>query len=932
MAKEEEQKSGSSNKPADKGKGKADDVKQVNGVNGTKEGKDGKKDDHDLPPEELSEEDQKLKDELDMLVERLTEDDTSLYKSALEAIKTSIKTSTSSMTAVPKPLKFLRPHYAKLCEAYERWPAGGEKDSLADTLSVLGMTYSDDEDRRDTLKYRLLAPGTDIGSWGHEYMRHLALEIGEEREKRLDEEQDTDDLISLTLSLVPFFLSHNAEADAVDILSELEMIESIKDQLDQDTYARVCLYMVSMVPLLTYPDNDRFLRTAHDIYVQYKQLTQAISLAIRLNDMDLIKADFASTSDKGLKRQLAFILARQRICFDLEGEDAEDQELQDCLNNTKLPEHFKSLAKELNVLDPKVPEDIYKSHLESSRTAGLTNTDSARHNLASAFVNAFVNAGFGQDKLMLVEGGVKQSWTWKVKEDGMLSTAASAGMLMLWDVEMGLDKIDAYTYVPENEVKAGASLAMGIMNSGVRLDSDPTMALLSDFEGKPTNVKVASIMGLGLAYAGSNKEDLLEVLLPLVTDTSLEMQISAMAALSLGLIFVGSAQSDVSEAIIQTFLDEDREKQLKDKWTRFMTLGLALLYFHQQEEVDVVLETLKAIEHPMSKPASVLAEICAWAGTGAVLKLQQLLHICNDHIEEKDSDDENKDEPKDDEKKKDEDGAEEKTPSDPATDQLVQAYAVIGLSLVAMGEDVGQEMVLRQFGHLMHYGEANIRKAVPLAMGLISPSNPAMKVYDTLSRYSHDNDLDVAVNAIFAMGMLGAGTNNARLAQLLRQLASYYHRDAGALFMVRIAQGLVHMGKGTLSLSPFHTDRGVLSRVACAGLLIVSMSLISDPKSFILGNDHYLLYYLVTAMHPRFLITLDEDLQPLPVSVRVGQAVDVVGQAGRPKTITGWQTQKTPVLLGYGERAELEDEEWVAHANVMEGVCILKKNPDWRAP
>ena len=57
---------------------------------------------------------------------------------------------------------------------------------------------------------------------------------------------------------------------------------------------------------------------------------------------------------------------------------------------------------------------------------------------------------------------------------------------------------------------------------------------------------------------------------------------------------------------------------------------------------------------------------------------------------------------------------------------------------------------------------------------------------------------------------------------------------------------------------------------------------------------------------------------------------DVVGQAGRPKTITGWQTQSTPVLLGYGERAELEDEEWVCLANAMEGVCILRKvSSDW---
>ncbi|PSS16774.1 hypothetical protein M430DRAFT_103037 [Amorphotheca resinae ATCC 22711] len=901
-------KDGEPAKSVDKGKGKAIDGEpnKAEDVKKDKDGKplvNGKKEDGVIgATEELSEEDQQLKNELDMLVERLTEPDTSLYKSALEAIKDSIKTSTSSMTAVPKPLKFLRPHYEAMTKLYEEWPAGDDKTSLADVLSVIGMTFSD-EGRQDTLKYRLLAPTVDIGSWGHEYTRHLALELGEVYTKRLTDDEPYQDLIDLALVLVPLFLKSNAEADAVDLMSELEIIEDIPKFLDQDTYPRVCLYMVSMVNLLTYPEDQQFLRTAHDIYKQYDQLTQAIVLAIRLNDIDLIRKDFDSTNDVALKKQMAFLIARQQIFLDLPTETEEEQEIAECLNNTKLPEHFKSLAKELNILDPKTTEDIYKSHLESNRVAGLTNLDSARHNLAAGFVNAFVNAGFGNDKMMMVEDE-KSSWVWKTKEEGMMSTVASLGTLMLWDVETGLDKIDKYTYAPEDQIQAGAMLAIGIMNSGVRIDSDPALALLGDEEKlnhKSPLVKVASIMGLGLAYAGSNREALLELLLPIVADTSLDMQISAMAALSLGMIFVGSANSDVTETIVQTFLDDDRKSQLKDKWTRFMALGLGLLYFGKQEQVDVILETLKAIDHPMSKPTSVLAEICAWAGTGTVLKLQELLHICNDHIEDTD---------------------------DKKGDELLQAYAVIGLGLVAMGEEVGQEMVLRQFGHLMHYGEANIRKAVPLAMGLISPSNPQMKVYDTLSRYSHDNDNDVAINAIFAMGLLGAGTNNARLAQLLRQLASYYHRDQESLFMVRIAQGLLHMGKGTLSINPFHTDRQVLSRVSAGGLLSVLIAMI-DAKQFITDKSHYLLYYLVTAMHPRFLVTLDEDLKPLTVNVRVGQAVDVVGQAGRPKTITGWQTQSTPVLLAYGERAELEDEQYISLSSNLEGLVILRKNPEW---
>ena len=757
-----------------------------------------------------------------------------------------------------------------------------------------------DEEKLETLKYRLLAPSEGLGAWGHEYVRHLALEIGQDYQKRMTDDEDPQELLDLARSLVPYFLSHNAEADAVDILSELERIEEISSYVDENTYPRVCLYMVSMVNLLTYPEDQQFLRTAHDIYKKYNKLPQAMVLAIRLNDIDQIHRDFDATPDIALKKQMALLVARQQIWLDVPSEVEEDQELVECLSNTKLPDHFKSLAKELNILDPKMPEDIYKSHLESSRISGLTNIDSARHNLASAFVNAFTNAGFGNDKMMLVESGEKTSWVWKTKDEGQISTAASLGMLLRWDVETGLDKIDSFTYASEENIKAGALLAIGILISGVRMDSEPALALLStddNLGSKSVPMRMASIMGLGLSYAGTDKEELLELLLPIVEDTSIPMQLSAMAALSLGLIFVGSSNDRVSEAIITTLLDEEREPMLKDKWTRFMSLGLALLFFGRQEEVEVILETLKAIDHHLAKPAAVLAEVCAWAGTGTVLKLQELLHICNDHIEDGD---------------------------DKKGDELVQTYAVLGLSLIAMGEEVGQEMVLRQFGHLMHYGEPNIRKAVPLAMGLISPSNPQMKVYDTLSRYSHDNDNDVAINAIFAMGLLGAGTNNARLAQLLRQLASYYHRDQNSLFMVRIAQGLLHMGKGTMSINPFHTDRQILSRVAAAGLLTVLVAMI-DAKQFILGESHYLLYFIVTAMHPRFLVTLDEELKPLQVNVRVGQAVDVVGQAGRPKTITGWQTQSTPVLLAYGERAELEDEQYVSLASNLEGLVILRK-------
>lgn len=203
-----------------------------------------------------------------------------------------------------------------------------------------------------------------------------------------------------------------------------------------------------MVPLLSPPDDIITLQTAHSIYRQFKKLPQAMTLAIRLNDIELIQEDFKAAEDPAMKKQLAFLVSRQGIWIELE--DA-DEELSECLNNSRLSEHFLALGKELNILDPKTPEDIYKSHLDNARGAVLT-IDSARNNLANSFVNSFVNAGFTADKLMLV-GEDNNSWVYKNKDQGMLSATASIGMLHQWNVETGLGVIDRFMEAPEEQIK-----------------------------------------------------------------------------------------------------------------------------------------------------------------------------------------------------------------------------------------------------------------------------------------------------------------------------------------------------------------------------------------------------------------------------------------------------------------------------------------------
>jgi 26S proteasome regulatory subunit N1 len=66
---------------------------------------------------------------------------------------------------------------------------------------------------------------------------------------------------------------------------------------------------------------------------------------------------------------------------------------------------------------------------------------------------------------------------------------------------------------------------------------------------------------------------------------------------------------------------------------------------------------------------------------------------------------------------------------------------------------------------------------------------------------------------------------------MLRQLAVYHAKDANNLFCVRIAQGLTHLSKGTLTLCPYHADRQIMSPVSVAGLLVFLVSCLDVKNS-----------------------------------------------------------------------------------------------------
>ncbi|KAJ7620450.1 hypothetical protein FB45DRAFT_1094630 [Roridomyces roridus] len=724
----------------------------------TKDGKDKKPDGKDAKEgegEELSEEDLQLRNELEMLAERLKESNTGLYRPALETLRTLIRTST-----------FLRPLYPDLQALYETWPASEDKSLFADILSVLAMTYSDTQPR-GTLRYRLLSaslrpansPLADPGTWGHEYVRHLAAELGDEFAYREQGDADQsaaeagkddapaqlqlpgtiEDLRALAKDCAVFLIGHNAEPDAVDLLEELEIVNEIVDLVDENTYSRVCQYMIRI----------------------HHKFPEALSLAIRLGDVTLIREDFKAPANPLMKRQLAFLFARTQIPIEwlrapsenpeeeIVIEDEFPEDLRECLSNTRLSGHFRDFDKELGVTDPKSLEDVYKTHLENTGPNALANVDSARGNLAGTFVNA----GFGNDKLMVEAEEATAGFTRTRTTVRMMSATASLGLSLLWDTDLGLSHIDKYTYSAEEYMKAGALLATGILSSGVRTEADVAKGLIGEYvDNKSVPLKTSAIMGLGMAYAGSHREDLLQLLIPHISD-DVSMEAASLATLALGFIFVGSENGEITSTILQTIMEKAErrtEVSMRNGWV--MAVGLGLLYLGLQDTSDTTIETLKATDHPISKTAQIIVIPCAFAGTGDVLKVQTMLHHCDDHIVLKEKEDEKKD-------KKEEpvaapaapvsaDGAKEEPKPELKQDDTFQSFAVFAVALISMGEDIGAESI----------------RQLPGNPGLVSISNLKLSILDTLSKYNHDNDLSLALDTIFATyGPVTAGTNNARL-------------------------------------------------------------------------------------------------------------------------------------------------------------------------
>lgn len=95
---------------------------------------------------------------------------------------------------------------------------------------------------------------------------------------------------------------------------------------------------------------------------------------------------------------------------------------------------------------------------------------------------------------------------------------------------------------------------------------------------KVLSISFINFLGLGLAYAGTRRQDVITLLLPVMSNNKSTPEVVALAALSCGMISVGAANQDVISTILQTLVDLPSTELQDGHYSRFLPLALGLCY------------------------------------------------------------------------------------------------------------------------------------------------------------------------------------------------------------------------------------------------------------------------------------------------------------------------------------------------------------------
>ena len=137
-----------------------------------------------------------------------------------------------------------------------------------------------DEESTDMLDYCISGHPDEIATWGREYLRTLAGHIGIQYDKNVADSKSNDDLFKLVDLIVPNFIDHNEEPEAVDLMMETESLGKLNAFCNEHNFDRVCNYLCACSQYAADTEEmSMSYRTAFTIYKSQRKYCDALRVA-----------------------------------------------------------------------------------------------------------------------------------------------------------------------------------------------------------------------------------------------------------------------------------------------------------------------------------------------------------------------------------------------------------------------------------------------------------------------------------------------------------------------------------------------------------------------------------------------------------------------------------------------------------------------------
>lgn len=117
-------------------------------------------------------------------------------------------------------------------------------------------------------------------------------------------EESIEDILEVATKIIEHFMEKNSEMEAVDLLMEIDQLDKLIGLIQKDKYKKVYDYIIASSHFAA--DTDEYLKSlgiAYAIAMKFEDNSNALRVAIKMDDEEKITEAFNSCKDLAVKRQ-----------------------------------------------------------------------------------------------------------------------------------------------------------------------------------------------------------------------------------------------------------------------------------------------------------------------------------------------------------------------------------------------------------------------------------------------------------------------------------------------------------------------------------------------------------------------------------------------------------------------------------------------------